>query len=165
MLLNLARGELVEPEAVLQAVESGRLSRYVTDFPSEEFIGVKNVMAVPHLGASTPESEENCARMAARELHQYLQYGNLQNSVNLPDCAMSPSGVCRLCVLHGNMTNMVGRITAVLADAGCNIANMINKSRGEIAYTLLDLDHALSEEALSRIEAIPWVLRARYLEF
>ncbi len=165
MLLNLARGELVDTQAVLDALEAGRLSRYITDFPNEALIGKKNVICVPHLGASTPESEENCARMAARELDQYLRYGNVENSVNFPQCVLAPSGVCRICALHDNVTNMVGQITAVLAQAGCNIANMVNKSRGEIAYTLLDLDHALPADALDCLRKIPGMKRVRSLQF
>jgi D-3-phosphoglycerate dehydrogenase len=161
MLLNLARGELTDIEAVLAALDSGAISRYVTDFPEEQLLNHPGVVCVPHLGATTPESEENCARMAARELHEYLTLGNICNSVNLPQCVMAPSGTHRICVLHRNITNMVGQITAVIAAADCNIANMINKSRGEIAYSILDLDNPLPEDAMRRLSAINGMLRVR----
>ncbi|MEL7603877.1 MAG: phosphoglycerate dehydrogenase, partial [Bacillota bacterium] len=161
MLLNLARGELTDIGAVLAALDSGAISRYVTDFPEEQLLNHPGVVCVPHLGATTPESEENCARMAARELHEYLTLGNICNSVNLPQCVMAPSGTHRICVLHRNITNMVGQITAVIAAADCNIANMINKSRGEIAYSILDLDNPLPEDAKRRLSAINGMLRVR----
>jgi D-3-phosphoglycerate dehydrogenase len=161
MLLNLARGELADNAAVLAAVDSGAISRYITDFPDEELINHSGIICVPHLGATTPESEENCARMAARELHEYLAYGNICNSVNLPQCVMGPSGEHRICVLHRNITNMVGQITAVIAAQDCNIANMINKSRGDIAYTILDLDNPLPENAMRRLSEISGMMRVR----
>lgn len=163
MLLNLARGELVETAAVLEALEDGRLSRYVTDFPCEAVIGKKGVVCVPHLGASTPESEENCARMAAKQLNDFLTLGNIENSVNLPQCSMAPAGTCRVCALHKNVTNMVGQITAILADAGANITNMVNKSRGDMAYTLLDLDHSLSDAAISAMARVEGMMRVRLI--
>ncbi len=164
MLLNLARGGLVDNAAALAALASGRLSRYICDFPSEELIGKKGVVLVPHLGASTPESEENCARMAARQLHQYLRLGNVENSVNFPACIMAPSGQCRICALHSNVTNMVGQLAAIVAAANCNIANMVNKSRGDIAYTLLDLDNALPKSAVDALTNISGMIRVRVIE-
>ena len=161
MLLNLARGELADTAAVLAAINSGAISRYITDFPDEELINHPGIICVPHLGATTPESEENCARMAARELHEYLAYGNICNSVNLPQCVMGPSGEHRICALHRNITNMVGQITAVIAAQDCNIANMINKSRGDIAYTILDLDNPLPENAMRRLSEISGMMRVR----
>lgn len=161
MLLNLARGELVDNAPVLAALESGALSRYVTDFPTAELLNKKGVLCVPHLGATTPESEENCARMAARQLHEYLSLGNITNSVNMPQCTMLPSGKYRVCVLHKNITNMVGQITAIIGSANCNISNMMNRSRGDIAYTLLDLDQPLPESANAGIQDIEGVMRVR----
>ncbi|MDL2258232.1 3-phosphoglycerate dehydrogenase family protein [Eubacteriales bacterium OttesenSCG-928-K08] len=163
MLMNLARGELVDNAALLAAVESGKISRYVTDFPTEELLNKKNIICVPHLGATTPESEENCARMAAQQLNDYIAYGNIRNSVNLPQCEMVPSGVYRICLLHKNSPNMVGRITAVVGAAQCNIANMINKSRGELAYTILDLDHELPEYGQTSLTQIRGMMRVRSL--
>ncbi len=163
MLFNLARGELVDNDAVLKALEENRLAKYVTDFPSAELIGKKNVICVPHLGASTPESEENCARMAAKELDAYLRLGNTENSVNFPNCSMPPSGVMRVCALHRNATNMVGQITAVLAEFGLNITNMMNKSRDEFAYTLLDLDTNLPSAAFDMLSGIEGMMKVRAL--
>ena len=165
MLLNLARGELVDNTAVLEALDKGLLSRYVSDFPMEALIGKPGVLLVPHLGASTPESEENCAKMAARELDQYLRFGNIENSVNLPACSLVPSGAGRICAIHENVTNMVGQITAVLAQAGCNIAHMMNKSRGNIAYTILDLDHEIPADTVEAIKGIKGMIRVRHLRY
>lgn len=164
MLLNLARGELVDNAALLEALESGALATYVTDFPTAELIGKKGVLCVPHLGATTPESEENCARMAAKELDGYIRLGNIVNSVNLPECTMVPSGTYRLCALHKNVRNMVGQITAIIGAANGNIANMINRSRGEIAYTILDLDCVLPAEAEQEIHMIQGMTRVRCIE-
>ena len=161
ILLNLARGELVDTAAVLAAVEAGTLSRYVTDFPEAALLNRPNIICVPHLGATTPESEENCARMAARELDEYLTYGNITNSVNFPQCVMGPSGSYRLCTLHRNITNMVGQITAVIAAENGNITNMINKSRGDIAYSILDLDNPLPAQAHARLNEIEGMIRVR----
>ncbi len=161
ILLNLARGELADTKAVLDAINTGALSRYVTDFPEAELLNRPGVICVPHLGATTPESEENCARMAARALDDYLTYGNITNSVNLPQCVMPPSGSYRVCALHRNITNMVGQITAVIAAADGNITNMINKSRKDIAYSILDLDCPLPAQAHARLNQIEGMLRVR----
>ncbi len=161
MLLNLARGELVDIPALLCAIDAGTVSQYVTDFPDAALLNRPGVICVPHLGATTPESEENCARMAARELDEYIAFGNINNSVNLPQCVMAPSGSYRVCALHRNITNMVGQITAKIAAADCNIANMINKSRGDIAYSILDLDNPLPEDALLHLNAIQGMMRVR----
>ncbi|MDR1619312.1 MAG: phosphoglycerate dehydrogenase [Clostridiales bacterium] len=161
IVLNLARGELVDNAALLAAIEKGVVKKYVTDFPTEELLNRKGVVCVPHLGATTPESEENCARMAAKELDAYLRYGNIQNSVNMPQCGMTPTGSYRLCALHKNAKNMVGQISSAVAAANGNIANMINASRNEIAYTLMDLDDALPEAVTAKIQAIDGVIRIR----
>ncbi|MDP2892432.1 MAG: phosphoglycerate dehydrogenase [Bacillota bacterium] len=163
VLLNFARGELVDSAAVLKALEDGILAKYITDFPNNEVLGQKNVINIPHLGASTPESEENCAIMAARQLNDYLQYGNIKNSVNLPDCEMSFSDCYRITLIHANVTNMVGQITAVLATKKINIADMINKSRGNVAYTVLDLDDPVDEEVIKGLSTIEGVIRVRML--
>ena len=156
-LLNFSRAELVDIPAVLSALSENRIARYIVDFPTPEVIGQKNVVAIPHLGASTPEAEENCARMAALQLKDYLENGNIHHSVNFPECAMPRSGAMRICLIHKNVPNMVGRITAILAERDANIANMANRSRGEYAYTMLDLDEALNhglEDALAAIEGM-----------
>ena len=163
VLLNFARGELVEKNALLAALGSGKLRRYVTDFPADYLLGRPDVIAIPHLGASTPESERNCAIMAAKQLKAYLEDGDIINSVNYPDCAMPRSGAYRLAVLHRNVTNMVGQITSALAAGGHNIANMINKSRGAYAYTLIDLDDEPSCACVDEIGGIESVLRVRKL--
>ncbi len=161
VLLNFARGGLVDDEAMLEALDAGTLSRYVTDFPNERILGHEGVIATPHLGASTPESEENCARMAAQELAEYLRYGNIRNSVNLPDCELPRGGGHRVAIINKNITNMVGQITAVLAAEGHKIDHMLNKSRGAYAYTLIDLEQMPTPDCLAKLRAIGGVLRVR----
>ena len=163
VLLNFARGGLVDDEAVLAAVKTGKLRHYVTDFADDTIAGQDGVIVMPHLGASTPESEENCAVMAAAEIHDYLQNGNITHSVNLPDRVMPRADGCRVTVINRNVANMVGQMTAVLAAEGLNIENMINKSRGAYAYTMFDLSAAPGEEALMKLRQIEGVLRIRVL--
>jgi D-3-phosphoglycerate dehydrogenase len=166
VLLNFSRDALVDEAALLSAL-NGRLRRYMTDFPTDALLGHEKVIAIPHLGASTPESEENCAAMAAKELRDYLVDGTVVNSVNLPACCMSRSGATRVAVIHLNVTNMVGQITSRLASRGHNIANMVNHSRGEMAYTLLDLDEEPNGDGgrglIDALNAIEGVLRVRVL--
>ena len=161
-LLNLARGELVNNDDLLAAIAAGKIRRYVTDFPCDELLGQRGVVAIPHLGASTPESEDNCVDMVSRQLEDYLETGSIVNSVNYPACPLTDAFRYRLTVMHANVPNTVGRITSALAEQGVNIDNMVNKSRGEFAYTVLDLDDALSEETIRRVEALEPVYRARY---
>lgn len=161
-LLNLARGELVNNADLLAAIAGGKIRRYVTDFPCDELLGQRGVVAIPHLGASTPESEDNCVDMISRQLEDYLETGSIVNSVNYPACPLTDVFRYRLTVMHANVPNTVGRITSALAEQGVNIDNMVNKSRGEFAYTVLDLDDALSEETIRRVEALEPVYRARY---
>lgn len=163
VLLNFARGDLVNSAAVLAAVESGKLRRYVTDFPTDEMLGCENIIALPHLGASTPESEENCAEMAARQLGDYLTRGAIANSVNYPACDPGYTDGVRLCVLHANVPNMVGAITSLLAEGNINIDNMVNKSRGSVAYTVIDADSPIDDRAVAKIKAIGNVYRVRRL--
>ena len=163
VLLNFARGELVDDEAMLAALDSGKLGRYVTDFPNDVVTGHSGVIAIPHLGASTPESEDNCATMAADQLRDYMLDGNIRNSVNLPDCSLSRSGGVRLTVVSRNITNMIVQMTAVLADSGFNIDNVINKSRGDWAYAIFDLDKVPGTAALDKLRAIDGVQRVRVL--
>ena len=138
-LINLARGGVVNDEALLAALDAGKVTAYVTDFPTNKLVANPHVIAMPHLGASTPESEQNCAVMAAEELRDYLENGNIKNSVNLPDVYLDRSGAQRLCVLHKNIPAMLANITALLSRDGVNVENLSNKSKGDYAYTLVDL--------------------------
>ena len=162
-LLNFSRGELVDGAAVLEAVKAGRLRRYVTDFPSEDMLGAEGVIALPHLGASTPESEDNCAEMAAQELAGYLTRGAIINSVNYPACDPGYTDGARLCVLHANVPNMVGSVTALLAAQGINIANMVNKSRGALAYTVIDADGEIGANIVKAVAAVENVYKVRLI--
>ncbi len=156
-LINLARGELVVAQDVLAALESGQLRCYVTDFPTEELLGKKGVIAIPHLGASTPESEDNCVVMASRQLDAYLKEGAIKNSVNYPDCELPElNGSHRICVMHKNTPGMVGQFTALIAERGINIGSMVNKSKGQFAYTVLDLDedHNGVVDAIRKMEDV-----------
>lgn len=139
-VINLSRGELVDDEAMKKAVESGKVSAYVTDFPNENVLGVKNIITIPHLGASSPESEENCAAMAALELKDFLENGNIKNSVNFPNCELAFSGKKRICVTHKNIPSVISSLTSGLSAKKINIDNMINKSKGDYAYTMIDAD-------------------------
>ena len=163
VLLNFARGGLVDDEAVLESLESGHLRAYVTDFPNNTLLGGKNVVAIPHLGASTPESEDKCAIMAAQQLRNYLEDGNVRNSVNLPDCDFPRTSANRLCIINRNITNMVGQITTLLAEEHHNIDHMINKSQGDWAYTVLDLSTVPSEACLQKLQKIEGVVRVRLI--
>ncbi len=145
-ILNFARGGLVNSKDILDAIESGKVAKYVTDFPDKDMINKENVIAIPHLGASTPESEDNCAVMAANELINFLENGNIVNSVNMPRCVMDRSTDVRICLVHKNIPNMISQISKYFSDRNVNIENMINKSRGEYAYTMVDVDHELKEE-------------------
>jgi D-3-phosphoglycerate dehydrogenase len=163
-LLNFARGGLVNNEDLKAALEDGTVAAYVTDFPDEDLLTYEGVVPVPHLGASTPEAEDNCAVMAARQLRGFLESGNIRNSVNFPACEMAPSGIKRLVVANRNIAGMVGKITTVLAEDGINIADMINKSKGNLAYNIIDLDSDVSEGDLQRIKDIDGVIMTRLIE-
>ena len=162
-IINLARGELVDDEAMIAALECGKVARYVTDFPNNRNTLAKNVVALPHLGASTPESEDNCAVMAANELADYLLNGNIANSVNMPACEMARSGVVRLCVLHRNVPNMLASFLALLSAEGANVENMVSKSRGDWAYTMIDFAAEIPAGATDQIHAMDGVVRLRTL--
>jgi D-3-phosphoglycerate dehydrogenase len=163
-IINLARGGLVDDEDMLAALESGKVSRYVTDFPNGNLVGKPGVITIPHLGASTPESEENCAIMAAQELREYLITGNIRNSVNMPNVEMARSGEARLGIIHRNIPKMISNISTLLSNEGANIENMTNKSRGDYAYTLIDLGQAISEETLGHVRQLEGVLRLRIIK-
>lgn len=162
-ILNFARGELADTAAVLAAVESGKITCYITDFPSDELIGVKNVICVPHLGASTPESEDNCAVMAASELIDYIENGNIRNSVNFPNAEMNAAGT-KICVLHKNVPAVISEITTILGKASINIDNMINASKKDYAYTLIDAAGNISEDIAAKLSAAENVIKVRVIK-
>ena len=162
-IINLARADLVKADALKAALEAGKVASYVTDFPTEDVIGVKGIVAIPHLGASTAESEDNCAVMAALELDEYLRYGNIKNSVNYPNVSMPMGGDKRICVLHANVPTMISQITSALSENGTNIENMINKSRGDNAYTMVDINGEVCEKALAKLEEIDGVRKVRVI--
>ncbi len=162
-ILNFARGELADTAAVLAAVESGKIACYITDFPSDELIGVKNVICVPHLGASTPESEDNCAVMAASELIDYIENGNIRNSVNFPNAEMNAAGT-KICVLHKNVPAVISELTTILGKASINIDNMINASKKDYAYTLIDAAGDISEDIAAKLSAAENVIKVRVIK-
>lgn len=162
-ILNFARGGLVNDNDIKAALESGKVAAYVTDFPDDDLLCVDGVIAIPHLGASTPESEDNCATMAAKELIDYIENGNIVNSVNLPEITMPRSGEKRICVIHKNIPNMLTAITGVVAQGGVNIENMLNKSRGDFAYTMLDINAADCNTISEQLSAIDGVIRVRVI--
>ncbi len=164
VILNLARDVLVNQEDIVDALVSGKVRSYVTDFPTKEIVGVKNAIVIPHLGASTEESEDNCAKMAAAELRDFLENGNILHSVNYPDCNMGAKGDGeRITILHKNIPNMLGQFTTLLADKGMNISLMTNKSRKEYAYTMIDVDAGVSAELEEQIASVDGVLKVRVI--
>ena len=165
-VLNFARADLVNSDDMLAALDEGKVAAYVTDFPTDEMIGADGVVCIPHLGASTPESEDNCAVMAAEELIDYIENGNIVNSVNMPNISMPKSGNGRICIIHKNVPTVINKITGVISDDHINIANMLNKSKGDFAYTMLDVDEADAaniEKMADEIKAMPEVIRVRVI--
>ena len=162
-IINLARGGLVDSDAILAALASGKVARYVTDFPDSKVIGQKGVVAFPHLGASTPESEEKCAVMAAQELADYLLDGNTKNCINLPDVNLDRAGRGRICVIHDNVPRTLNGMLDIIGQENLNVEHMINKARGSIAYTIIDVDEPVTPEIELRLAAIPHVRRIRLL--
>ena len=160
-LLNFARGELVNTADLLAALASGKLDRYVTDFPNDELIGAEKVVCIPHLGASTPESEENCARMAAAESRDYLENGSIHNSVNYPEVQLGDPEAVRVLVLHENIPNMISNITAASAKEGINIENMVNKSKKDMSVTVMEMAELPSKHALDTLSELPGIIRIR----
>ncbi len=163
VLLNFAREGVVDNAAVIEALDAGKLHAYICDFPANALKGHPKVVALPHLGASTEEAEENCAVMVAEQLTDYLENGNILNSVNFPNVAMPRESAFRLAIANANVPNMVGQISSVLAAAGLNIHNMVNKSKGDMAYTLVDVDSAVAGSVIAQLNAIGGVLALRYL--
>lgn len=166
-ILNFSRGELVNEQDMAAALESGKVGKYITDFPNENVLKMKNAVPIPHLGASTKESEENCAIMAARQVKDYLETGNIKNSVNMPNASLPYTGKRRVTVYHRNIPNMVGQITSALSDYSLNIADMVNRSRGDFAYTMIDIDNKVNGEVIpgltEKISQIEGVVTTRVL--
>ena len=160
-LLNFSRAELCDSTAVLDALKSGKLRKYVIDFPTEEILNQPGVIAIPHLGASTPESEDNCADMAAKQTKEYLETGAIKNSVNLPACDLEPAEKHRIAVIHKNIPNMLSQITTQLAQNNVNIEHMVNKSRKDIAYTVVDTHDDLPADIVETLEAVDGIVRVR----
>ena len=162
-VINLARGGLVNDDAIIAGLESGRVAKYITDFPNNRLVQVPNVIAMPHLGASTPESEANCAAMAAQELRDYLENGNISNSVNLPNLAMRRSGECRICVIHKNVPTILSSIVNLVSDLEINVENLINKSKKDLAYTMIDINQSVGENMVAAIQRMEPTIRVRVL--
>lgn len=163
-LLNFSRSGLVDNQAVIAAVKSGQIGAYVTDFPEEELLGIDGVLCIPHLGASTPESEDNCAIMAVDQLREYLERGNIKNSVNFPNCEMAPSGKTRITVANKNVPNVISHLTTILGNAGLNIDDMINKNRGDVAYNIIDVSGKVPADLTTQIRAVEGVIMVRIIE-
>ncbi len=164
-ILNFSRDALIHDDDMEEALESGKVAYYVTDFPNPKTVQMKNVIPIPHLGASTPESEVNCAIMASLELKDYLEHGNIKNSVNFPDCQAGPcSGAVRVTLHHRNVPGMVSKITSVLGEDKINIENMVNKSKKDWAYTVLDISDTLTEENIQKLQDIEDVVRVRVID-
>lgn len=165
ILLNFARDLLAKEEDVLEALKSGKVRKYVTDFPNTVTAGQDGCIVIPHLGASTEESEDNCAKMAVKELMDYLENGNIKNSVNYPNCDM---GVCdkagRIAIFHKNITNMITQFAAIIGDCGINISDMMNKSRGEVAYTMMDVETPVTQEIIDKLQSVGGVFRVRVVK-
>ncbi len=165
IIINMARDALVDDDAMADALQSGKVKAYITDFPNDKTADLPGCVAIPHLGASTEESEDNCAKMAVRQIMDYLENGNIVNSVNYPNCDM---GIChtagRITILHKNIPNSLGQFTAAMAGENINIAGLMNKSRGEFAYTILDLDQAASEHLVQSLSKVDGVLRVRVIK-
>ena len=164
IILNFARDLLVDDDALEEALKSGKVGRYITDFPNDRTANMEGVIAIPHLGASTEESEDNCARMAVKQVMNYLENGNVVNSVNFPNCDM---GICdkasRITILHKNIPNTLSKFTMVLSTEDINISDLVNRSKGEYAYTMLDLDHVPSDRAIAMLGKVDGVLRVRVI--
>ena len=162
-VINLARGGLVDEDAMLAALASGKVDRYVTDFPSVKLAGAKDVVAFPHLGASTPESEEKCAVMAAQELADYINNGNIRNSVNMPELVLERAGVARVCAIHDNVPRMLNSFLDIIGSANINVEHMQNRARGPVAYTVIDLGSPIGPDLVQAIAAVPHVRRVRVI--
>lgn len=162
-IINLARGELINSESIVKSIGEGKVAKYVTDFADDIVLGVENVIVLPHLGASTPESEDNCAVMAADELMDYIENGNIKNSVNFPNAIMNATGT-KVCILHKNIPNVIAKITSVCGEANLNIENMVNASKKDNAYTMLDVTGDVSEAIADKMNAVDGIIRVRIIK-
>ncbi len=162
-ILNLSRAELVDTSAILEAVKSGKVAKYLTDFPTEDVVGVENIITLPHLGASTPEAEDNCAVMAAVQLMDYIENGNITNSVNFPACSLPDNGKDRICVINKNIPASIAAIAGAIAEKGINIDHMVNANKGENAYTLMTIDGKAEDDIKDAIKAIPGIISVRII--
>ncbi len=163
-VINLSRADLVVMKDLKEALENGTVARYVTDFPTEDILGVRGVIAIPHLGASTEEAEDNCAVMAAHELDEYLTNGNIKNSVNYPDASMPHDGDARLCVMHENKPSMLSQISSLVSGKNINIENMLNRSKGDFAYTIVEIRGGVPSDIVSSLGGIDGIIRVRVIE-
>ena len=161
-IINLARGELVNSQEIVKAIADGKVAKYVTDFADDIVLGVENVIVLPHLGASTPESEDNCAVMAADELKDYIENGNIKNSVNFPNASMKATGT-KVCILHKNIPNVIAKITSACGDAGLNIENMVNASKKDYAYTMLDVAGNVSDDVANKMNNVEGIIKVRVI--
>ena len=164
-IVNFARDALVDEDALAAAIAQGKVAAYVTDFASPKLIALDQVIITPHLGASTPESEDNCARMAANEIRDYLEWGNIRNSVNIPELALNPSARNRICIINRNVPNMVAKIASKLGECGINIENMANKARGNHAYTIVETNDTIDQAAIEEIRRSEGIIRVRVIHF
>lgn len=162
-LINLARGELINSEAVVKAIADGKVAKYVTDFADDVVLGVDNVIVLPHLGASTPESEDNCAVMAANELIDYIENGNIKNSVNFPNAIMNATGT-KVCILHKNVPTIIAQITSAVGEAGLNIDNMVNASKKDYAYTMLDVAGDVTDAVAEKMSSVDGIIKVRVIK-
>ena len=161
--LNFSRDKLVNDDDMLEALASGKVGKYITDFPNNKLVGKDGVVCIPHLGASTEEAEDNCAVMATKELMDYIENGNIKNSVNFPECNLGPVHGTRICVLNKNVPAMLSAITGAIGDLGLNIANLLNKSKGDYACTMVDIDGQVDETHLAEVLSIPGIIRIRVI--
>jgi D-3-phosphoglycerate dehydrogenase len=162
-LINFARNGLVNNADLSVAIKEGIIACYITDFPDEDLLKLEGVISIPHLGASTPEAEDNCAKMAVVQVKNFLEFGNIKNSVNFPDCEMEPAGRTRITIGNNNVPNMMGQITTVLAAEKINIADLLNKSKGDLAYNIIDVDSAVSEKVIEKLRKIDGVIMVRVI--
>lgn len=162
-IINFARDRVVNEDAIIEGLNSGKVARYVSDFPTRRLVNTKNAVLTPHLGGTTIEAESNCARMAALEIDEYLRTGNIKNSVVLPNVQMEPSGCARICIIHKNLPGMLTNIMPIFSKDGINIENMMNKSQGDYAYSLFDVNSSVEQKAVDELYAIPGVIRVRVI--